>query len=123
MNDQSRPNVVFILADNIGWGDFGVYGGLTARRASTRWPLPASASTTSTWRLNAPPRARRSWPAVGATGCYTVPLDPHLPYGLAPREYTIAELFSDAGYATAQYGKWHLGAVEGRLPTKFTGDF
>ena len=31
-------------------------------------------------------------------------------------EYTIAELFSDAGYATALYGKWHLGDVQGRLP-------
>jgi arylsulfatase len=40
-----------------------------------------------------------------------------LPYGLAPWEYTIANLLSDSGYATALYGKWHLGAVEGRLPT------
>jgi arylsulfatase len=36
---------------------------------------------------------------------------------LAPWEYTIAELLSDAGYATACYGKWHLGDVEGRFPT------
>ena len=27
---DTKPNVVFILADNVGWGDFGVYGGLTA---------------------------------------------------------------------------------------------
>jgi arylsulfatase len=39
------------------------------------------------------------------------------PYGLAPWEYTIAELLSDSGYATALYGKWHLGSVQGRLPT------
>jgi arylsulfatase len=37
--------------------------------------------------------------------------------GLAPWEYTLAELFSDAGYATAAFGKWHLGEVPGRLPT------
>jgi arylsulfatase A-like enzyme len=36
--------------------------------------------------------------------------------GMAPWEYTIAELLSDAGYATALYGKWHLGDVDGRLP-------
>ena len=36
--------------------------------------------------------------------------------GMAPWEYTIAELLSDAGYATALYGKWHLGDTEGRLP-------
>jgi arylsulfatase len=37
--------------------------------------------------------------------------------GLSPWEYTIAELLSDAGYATSLWGKWHLGEVEGRLPT------
>jgi len=35
---------------------------------------------------------------------------------MAPWEYTIAELLSDAGYATALYGKWHLGNAQGRLP-------
>ncbi|WFB35019.1 sulfatase-like hydrolase/transferase [Kiritimatiellota bacterium B12222] len=36
--------------------------------------------------------------------------------GMAPWEYTIAELLSDAGYTTALFGKWHLGNTEGRLP-------
>jgi arylsulfatase len=37
-------------------------------------------------------------------------------YGLTQWERTIAEILSDAGYATAMYGKWHLGDVPGRLP-------
>ncbi|MFL5878779.1 MAG: arylsulfatase, partial [Actinomycetota bacterium] len=37
--------------------------------------------------------------------------------GLAPWEYTIAELLSDAGYATSLWGKSHLGETEGRLAT------
>jgi arylsulfatase len=40
----------------------------------------------------------------------------HGPGGLTPWEYTITELLSDAGYATALYGKWHLGDIQGRLP-------
>ncbi len=35
---------------------------------------------------------------------------------MAPWEYTIAELLSDAGYATALYGKWHIGSKPGRMP-------
>ena len=35
---------------------------------------------------------------------------------MSPWEYTLAELLSDAGYATALYGKWHLGDHQGRLP-------
>jgi arylsulfatase A-like enzyme len=45
-----------------------------------------------------------------------VPLPGQGLFGLAPWEYTIAELLSDAGYATALYGKWHLGHDQGRLP-------
>ena len=48
------------------------------------------------------------------SGTYAVTLG--VPYGLAPWEYTIANLLSDAGYATALYGKWHLGDIQGRLP-------
>jgi arylsulfatase len=50
------------------------------------------------------------------TGNGSVPLDTPL-YGLTKWEYTMAEMFSDAGYATAMYGKWHLGQTRGRFPT------
>jgi arylsulfatase A-like enzyme len=41
---------------------------------------------------------------------------PGEPDGMAPWEYTIAELLSDAGYATALFGKWHVGSKVGRHP-------
>ena len=51
------------------------------------------------------------------SGTFKVPLPGEGESGLSPWEYTIAELLSDAGYATSLWGKWHLGEVEGRLPT------
>lgn len=119
MAQQTKPNVVFILADNIGWGDFSVYGGMTATPRIDS--LAAAGIRFNNYNVESQCTPTRSAILTGRqsvrTGCYTVPLDPHLPYGLAPWEYTIAELLSDSGYATALYGKWHVGAVEGRLPT------
>jgi arylsulfatase A-like enzyme len=66
------------------------------------------------------PTLRRSASITGrlpiSKSCYSIPLRRQREYGRAPWEYTIGELFSDAGYATAVHGKWHMGEVEDRLP-------
>jgi len=46
----------------------------------------------------------------------TIPLGGGV-YGLVQWEITMAEMLADAGYATAMFGKWHLGHTEGRFPT------
>ncbi|HEV2917767.1 MAG TPA: sulfatase-like hydrolase/transferase, partial [Actinomycetota bacterium] len=51
------------------------------------------------------------------TGNCSVPLPGQGDYGRVAWEYTLGELFSDAGYATGAFGKWHVGDKEGRLPT------
>lgn len=116
---QSKPNIVFILVDNVGWGDWSVYGGTTATPRIDA--LAREGIRFNNYNVEGQCTPSRSAIMTGRqsvrSGTFTVPLDPSLPYGLCPWEYTMAELFSDAGYATALYGKWHLGAVEGRLPT------
>lgn len=116
----SKPNVVLMLADNLGFGDLACYGGSV--------PTPRlDALAGQGMRLTNFNTEAQCTPTRGAlltgrmpirTGTFRVPL-PGEPgdYGLAPWEYTIADLFSDAGYATACYGKWHLGNVDGRFPT------
>ena len=41
MGTEPKPDIVFILCDNVGWGDFGVYGGGTAtpRIVTPQWPM------------------------------------------------------------------------------------
>jgi arylsulfatase A-like enzyme len=115
---QTKPNIVFILADNVGWGDIGCYGGTAPTPRIDA--LAGQGLRFKNYNIEAQCTPTRSAILTGRlpvrTGCYSIPLPGQGEYGLAPWEYTIGELFSDAGYATALYGKWHVGEAEGRLP-------
>jgi arylsulfatase A-like enzyme len=115
---ENRPNIVFILVDNVGWGDFGVYGGTTPTPRIDK--LAAEGIRFTNYNVESQCTPSRSAIMTGRqsvrSGTYTVPVPGAGPSGLAPWEYTIAELLSDAGYATALFGKWHLGNVKGRFP-------
>ncbi len=116
-----RPNVIFILTDDQGYADVGVYGGddiatpnidrLAA--AGTRFTqFYANASVCSPSRAAVltglvPQRA-------GVPG--NVPPPPWGQLGLPTDRVTIADLLKTAGYRTAQIGKWHLGSAPGLTP-------
>lgn len=119
---QDKPNIVLILMDNFGYGELGVYGGGVLRGAPT--PSIDKLASEGMRFLNfnveaqcTPSRAALMTGryAVG-TGNASVPLETQL-YGLTQWEYTMAEMLSDAGYATGAFGKWHLGDTQGRFPT------
>jgi arylsulfatase len=114
----TKPNIVFILVDNVGWGDFGVYGGTTPTPRIDK--LASEGIRFNNYNVEVQCTPSRSAIMTGRhpvrSGTYKVPLPGQGLSGMAPWEYTIAELLSDAGYATALYGKWHLGETEGRLP-------
>jgi len=114
-----RPNIVFILCDNSGWGDFSCYGGLTPTPRIDQ--LAAEGVRLTNYNVECQCTPTRSALMTGRqsvrSGTYKVPLPGEGKNGLTPWEYTIGDLLSDAGYATSLYGKWHLGDTEGRLPT------
>jgi len=129
----AKPNVIFILADDLGWMDTGVYG-------STYYETPnidrlAAQGVRFTNHHNcqncAPSRAAMmSGQYAPRTGIYTVgginrfnwpsrPLRPvdnitELPLDRA----TIATQLKATGYATAMFGKWHLGIKRGHHPSQ-----
>jgi arylsulfatase A-like enzyme len=115
---DSRPNIVFVLCDNVGWGDFSCYGGGTPTPRIDK--LASEGIRFNNYTVEAQCTPTRSAIMTGRqsvrSGTYTV-VPGAGPIGLTPWEYTIANLLSDAGYATSLFGKWHLGEVEGRLPT------
>jgi arylsulfatase A-like enzyme len=116
---SEKPNIVFILVDNVGWGNFGVYGGTIPTPRIDR--LANEGVRFNNYNVEVQCTPTRSAIHTGRypvrSGTYAVPLPGQGEAGMAPWEYTIAELLSDAGYATALYGKWHLGEHQGRLPT------
>ncbi len=119
---NAKPNIVLVLMDNLGWGELGVYGGGILRGAPTP-RLDALASEgfrALNFNVEAQCTPSRAALMTGRyavrTGNGTVPLSAAL-YGLTQWEVTMANMLSDAGYATAIFGKWHLGDTPGRYPT------
>jgi arylsulfatase A-like enzyme len=112
---QAKPNILFILADNLGYGDIGVYGGGELRGSPTpRIDQFASEGRRLTQFL-LEPSCTPSRAAV-MTGRYSIRSGLLLiavdgtDISLPANEVTMAEMLHDAGYATAIFGKWHLGA-------------
>ncbi len=118
MTEQAQPNIVFILVDNVGWGDFAVYGGTIPTPRIDE--LASEGIRFNDYNVEVECTPSRSAILTGRhpvrSGTYKVPFPGQGKAGLAPWETTIAEILSDAGYATAMFGKWHLGEEDGRLP-------
>jgi arylsulfatase A len=113
------PNIVIIFTDDQGYSDVGVYG---ARGFHTpNLDRMASEGVRFTDFYVAQPVCSASRAAL-LTGCYpnrigiTGALGPNAEHGIDDDEVTIAELCKSKGYATAIFGKWHLGHHKKFLP-------
>ena len=119
---QEQPNIVLVFMDNFGWGELGAYGGGILRGAATPRIDSLAAEGMKLLNFNVEAQCTPSRAAIMTgryavrTGNGSVPLGSGA-YGLTQWEVTMAEMLSNAGYATGMFGKWHLGDSEGRYPT------
>src|ERR1700687_3122878 len=119
---DKKPNVVFILADNVGYGDLGPYGGGELRGYETPGSDQLGREGLRPTQFLVEPGCTPSRAAL-MTGQYSIRNGlsligiPGTPNTLPGKAYTMGQLFKDAGYATALFGKWHLGEDPQSLPT------
>ena len=118
---MTQPNIVFVFLDNLGYGELGCYGGGIVRGAPTPRidALAAEGFRSTNMNMEAQCTPSRSAVMTGRipvrSGTTRIPQAGQLS-GLVTWEVTIAELLSQQGYATAHFGKWHLGDHETRHP-------
>ncbi len=116
-----RPNIIYILSDDVGWGELGWQGGGKHRGTPTPELDKMAYEGMRFWSAYAEPSCTPSRIAINTgrhpvrTGLISV-LWPGQTEGLSPEEETVAEVLSKAGYHTAMWGKWHLGDLEEHAP-------
>jgi arylsulfatase A len=131
IKETKKPNFIFILADNIGYGDLGCFGSKINRTPNIDNLAKEGMRLTSFYSSSpycTPSRASLM------TGCYAQRIDMHLdtngasvlfpfsPKGLNYKEITIAQILKNKGYATECIGKWHLGDQPQTLPLNYGFD-
>jgi arylsulfatase A-like enzyme len=115
------PNVVLVYADDLGYGDVGAYGATRIRTPHVDRLAAEGVRFTDFYVAQAVCSASR---AALLTGAYPNrvgilgALFPASTNGIAAGETTLAEVLKGRGYATAIYGKWHLGHLPPFLPTR-----
>ena len=115
-----KPNFIIIFADDQGYGDLGCFG--SAKIKTPNIDRMATEGRKFTNFMVASPVCTPSRAAL-LTGCYPkrVGMHQHVLFpsstkGLNPEEHTIADHLKGQGYATACFGKWHLGHHPETLP-------
>jgi len=128
---RGRPNIVFIYADDMGYGDLGCYGSKAIRTPNIDRMAAEGLRLTSFY--SAAPLCTPSRAAL-MTGRYAARMGidqmhlanvlfPTDQTGLPQSETTVAQALKDRGYSTACIGKWHLGRVSPYRPIDHGFDY
>lgn len=103
----AKPNIVYMLADDLGWGDLSVNGGrIPTPRIDRLFREGVRLDNFMGWCVCSPTRAM----LLTARHPFRVGTGPEVGGELAKEETTLAEAFQANGYRTGVFGKWHNGA-------------
>jgi arylsulfatase A-like enzyme len=122
---SARPNIVFILADDLGWTDLGCQGSKyyetpnidrlarDGKRFTSAYTCGPNCQPTRAALMSGQYGPRTGVYTVGSTNRFDTSKRPLVPVpnviGLPLEKVTVAEALKKAGYATGMFGKWHLG--------------
>lgn len=121
--NTSQPNIVLIMADDLGYGDISCFGSDFIQTPVLDKMASEGIKFTdfhSNGAVCTPTRASlitgNYQQKAGLEGVIYVQKEKRI-YGISPEEKTMAEIFKDAGYKTGMFGKWHLGYKSEFNPT------
>ena len=119
--DAPRPNIVYILVDDLGWSDCGFMGCKDIRTPHID-SLASQGAILKSFYVQPVCSPTRACLMTGRyathTGVYTI-VRPNAAWGLPLNERTLPQALQEAGYATAICGKWHLGEFQpDYMPTR-----
>jgi arylsulfatase A-like enzyme len=130
-SESRPPNIVFILADDLGWGDLSCYGNQRLKTPNLD-RLAAQGTLFTQFYVNGPVCSPSR--AAFMTGHFPARHRIHghlataeenqrrgMPNFLDPSIPTVASLLKKAGYRTGHFGKWHLGSGPGAPPPEAYG--
>lgn len=112
VSDPNRPNVILIVADDLGYGDLACYGAKNVQtpnsdrlaKEGTRFTNTHAIAATSTPSRYSILTGEYAWRKPG-----TDVAPGNAGMIIRPEQFTVADMFKNAGYRTAAIGKWHLG--------------
>jgi arylsulfatase A-like enzyme len=104
----SQPNLIYIMVDDLGYGDLGCFGQQEITTPNLDRLATEGMKLTSYYAGNTVCRPSRLCLWTGMHGGHTA-IDSNASYVFQPSDVTVAELLNDAGYATGGVGKWAMG--------------